>query len=373
MRELVAVIRKELIHIRRDPRLIGYVVGLPIILLLLFGFALRLTIDELTVAVNDQDQTFFSLQVKDRLREDPRLTVVEVDSDQAISDMLRHGEAHLGVQIPKGFSLNVADGEQTAFPLFVDGTMPTIAQAARYGATVLTSEEETAALHVEDPENPGAEPPKQLIKLDERILFNPHLKDSDFFLPGTMGIVIMLVSLTLSTGLVREKEEQTIEQLWATPLSRFALIGGKMIPYALITMADFVVVAFLGHLIFDLPFRGSLLAVLGLGFGFVLSLVALGSLISAVSERQIQAHFTNVFYFTLCILMTGFVFPIEAMPRWLHPVCWSLPMTFYVEGVRAVMLKGSTAGEVLHDFLALGGFIVLFGTLSVLLLRKQVA
>jgi len=97
------------------------------------------------------------------------------------------------------------------------------------------------------------------------------------------------------------------------------------------------------------------------------------TLISAVSERQIQAHFTNVFYFTLCILMTGFVFPIEAMPRWLHPVCWSLPMTFYVDGVRAVMLKGSTAGEVLHDFLALGGFIILFGTLSVLLLRKQVA
>lgn len=373
MRELRAVIRKELIHIRRDPRLIGYVVGLPVLLLLLFGFALRLTIEELTVAVVDDDQTFFSLQVKDRLREDSRLTVVEVPNEDVISDMLRHGQAHLGVKIPKGFSLNVADGEQTAFPLFVDGTMPTIAQAARYGATVLTSEEETAALYVEDPEKPGEGPPKPLIKLDERILFNPHLKDSDFFLPGTMGIVIMLVSLTLSTGLVREKEEQTIEQLWATPLSRFALIGGKVIPYALITIVDFVLVAVLGHLIFDLPFRGPLLAVLGLGVGFVLSLLALGSLISAVSERQIQAHFTNVFYFTLCILMTGFVFPIEAMPRWLRPVCWSLPMTFYVDGVRAVMLKGATVAEVLHDFLALGGFVILFGTLSVLLLRKQVA
>ena len=373
MRELRAVIRKELIHIRRDPRLIGYVVGLPVILLLLFGFALRLTVDELTVAVLDQDQSFFSLQVKDRLRQDPRLTVVEVTSEDDISRMLRHGDAHLGLLIPKGFSVRVSDAEQTVFPLFIDGTMPTIAQAARYGATVLTSEEETAALQLDDPDAPGPPPRKPPIKLEERILFNPHLKDSDFFLPGTMGIVIMLVSLTLSTGLVREKEEQTIEQLWATPLSRFALIGGKIIPYAAITTADFIMVAILGRLIFDLPFRGPVLVVLGLGVGFVLSLLALGSLISAVSERQIQAHFTNVFYFTLCILMTGFVFPIEAMPRWLHPVCWSLPMTFYVEGVRAVMLKGSGAAEVAKDFLALGAFIVGFGVLSVLLLRKQVA
>src|SRR5215831_3242212 len=154
--------------------MIGYVVGLPVILLLLFGFALRLTIDELTVAVNDQDQTFFSLQVKDRLREDSRLTVIEVGSEQEISDLLRHGKAHLGVQIPKGFSVNVADNNQTPFPLFVDGTMPTIAQAARFGATVLTSDDETAALHVEDPDHPDQKPGKQLIKLDERILFNPH-------------------------------------------------------------------------------------------------------------------------------------------------------------------------------------------------------
>jgi len=373
VRELSAVIRKELIHIRRDPRLVAYVVGLPAILLLLFGFALRLTIDELTVAVWDQDQTFFSLQVKDRLREDPRLTVVEVGSEEAISDMLRHGRAHLGVQIPKGFSRRVSDGEQTAFPLFVDGTMPTIAQAARHGATVLTSEEEMEALQVDDPENPRPAARKLPIKLEERILFNPHLKDSDFFLPGTMGIVIMLVSLTLATGLVREKEEQTIEQLWATPLSRFALIGGKVIPYAAITTLDFVMVAALGRLIFDMPFRGSVPVVFGLGVGFVLSLLALGSLISAVSERQIQAHFTNVFYFTLCILLSGFVFPIEAMPRWLQPVSWSLPMTFYNEGVRAVMLKGNTAADVLNDFLALGAFIVGFGALSVILLRKQVA
>jgi ABC-type multidrug transport system permease subunit len=369
VRELSAVIRKELIHVRRDPRLVAYVVGLPVILLLLFGFALRLTIDDLTVAVWDQDETFFSLQVKDKLREDSRLTVVEVGSEQEIRDMLRHGRAHLGVEIPKGFSKRVSDGEQTAFPLFVDGTMPTIAQAARYGATVLTSEKQMDALALDDEEPPARKLP---IKLEERILFNPHLKDSDFFLPGTMGIVIMLVSLTLATGLVREKEDQTIEQLWATPLSRFALIAGKMIPYALITTLDFIVVAALGRLIFDLPLRGSLPVVLGLGVGFVLSLLALGSLISAVSERQIQAHFTNVFYFTLCILLSGFVFPIEAMPRWLQPVSWSLPMTFYVEGVRAVMLKGNTAADVMRDFVALGAFIVGFGGLSVLLLRKQV-
>ena len=372
MTGLRAVIRKEFVHIRRDPRLIGYVLAIPVLLVLLFGFALRLTVDNLTVAVADQDRTFFSLQVKDRLRNDGRLNVVEVPSEDDIRERLRLGSAHLGLVIPKGFSKNVADEAQTAFPLLVDGTMPTLAQAALYGATVLTSDEATASLVLDDPDHPAPPPRKSPIKIKDEILFNPKLRDSDFFLPGTMGIVIMLVSLALATGLVREKEEQTIEQLWATPISRLALIGGKMIPYAIITLLDFLLVAVLGRLIFQMPFRGSLVAIGLLAVGFVFAVLALGALISAVSERQLQAHFINVFFFIVSILMSGFVFPIEAMPTWLRPIAWGIPMTYFLDGVRALTLKGSSAADVAADFAALAAFVVLFGGLSVMLFRKQI-
>src|SRR5437899_4101927 len=130
MRALRAVIRKEFIHIRRDPRLVGYVVALPVIVLLLFGFALRLRVDNLTVAVCDQDRTFFSSEIKSRLQQEGGLYVTEVDAPDAVRDLIWTGKAHLGLVIPPGFSRRVADNQQTTFMLLVDGTMPTLAPAA---------------------------------------------------------------------------------------------------------------------------------------------------------------------------------------------------------------------------------------------------
>jgi ABC-2 type transport system permease protein len=371
MQALRAVIRKEFIHIRRDPRLVGYVVALPVLVLLLFGFALRLTVDNLTVAVCDQDKTFFSSEIKSRLQLDGGLYLTEVDTPDTVRELIWRGKAHLGLVIPAGFSRRVADNEQTTFELLVDGTMPTLAQAALYGARVLTDEETAQKLTLDDPEHPSAPVRKHPIKLNQTVLFNPHLRDSDFFLPGTMGIVMMLVSLVLATGIVREKEQQTIEQLWATPISRFALVAGKMIPCAAVTALDFVVALTLSRVVFALPLRGSLLAVATLAAVFILSVLALGTFISVVSETQLQAHFINVFIFVVSILMSGFIFPIEAMPRWLQPVASGLPMTYFLDAIRGLTLKGMPATDMVGDFAALAGFTLLFTSLCMVGLRKQ--
>ena len=373
MRALRAIMRKEFLHIKRDPRLVGYVLGLPVLILLLFGSALHLKVDDLSVGVYDQDRTYLSMAVQDRLRRDGRLTVVEADSEATVREFLRTGRTHLGLVIPPGFSRRVADNEQTIFTLLVDGSMPTLAQAALYGASVLTSEDATAELTFDDPDHPSGPPRKPPIKINDVILFNPELRDSDFFLPGTIGIVLMLVALALSTGLVREKEEQTIEQLWATPVTRLELIAGKLLPCALITTLDFTVAAVLARLIFTLPFRGSLVAMSALAIAFTFALLALGAFISAVSDRQLQAHFVNVFVFIVSVLLSGFVFPIEAMPRWLRPVAFSLPMTYFVDGIRALVLKGVPALVIVGDFLALAAFTLGFGGLSVALFGKQAA
>jgi ABC-2 type transport system permease protein len=367
------MMRKELLHIGRDPQLIGFVIGLPILLLVLFGYALRLRPENLVVAVWDQEHTFFSATVKDRLADAGKLVVVEVESEETIREWLRTGVARLGLVIPRGFSQRLADGLQTRFPLLVDGSMPTLAQAGLFGARVLTGEDTTEALRFDDPDHPAPPARKAPIKIDEEILFNASLKDSDFFLPGTIGIVIMLVVLTLSAGLVREKEQQTLEQLLATPISRPALVIGKMIPYGMIAALDFAVVTVLARAVFALPFRGSLLAIVSLAVLFILALLALGAFISTLSETQIQANFMAVFVIVPSVLMSGFVFPIEAMPRWLRPVAWSLPMTYFVDAIRGLTLKGAAVIDHGFDFVALALFALVFGALSITRFRKRLA
>lgn len=373
MEALGAMIRKEFVHIARDPQLIGFVLGLPILLLVLFGYALGLQVERMPLAVCDLDQTFFSSQVQDRLRADHQFRLVPVDSEETIRRMLTTGEARLGIVIPKGFEQNVADAKQTRFPLFVDGTMPTLAQAALYGASVLSGEDATAQFTFVDPDNPAPPPPKPPIKIAQRILFNPTLRDSNFFLPGTIGIVIMLVVLTLSSGLVREKEQATIEQLLVTPISRLALIAGKMIPYGIVALFDFAVVSILAKLIFDMPFSGAALPVTMLAILFILALLALGALISTVSQTQLQANFMAVFVIVPSVLMSGFVFPIEAIPPWLQPVAWALPMTYFVDAIRGLTLKGASIADLAHDFVALAAFMVGFTILSLARFRKQLA
>jgi ABC-2 type transport system permease protein len=371
VRQLRAIIMKEFIHIRRDPMLLVFTLAFPLLLLLLFGYALRLRIENLTAAVWDQDRTFLSLQVKDRLVRDSRLIVVDVDSEDAIRTLLQTGRARLGLVIPSGFSRRVADGKQSTFPLFIDGTMPTVAQAAMLGVSVLTDEDASDIFAVDDSDHPPPPVRQPPIKIDTTVLFNPTLRDSDFFLPGTIGIVIMVVTLTLATGLVREKEQQTIEQLLATPLTGFAIIAGKMIPYAIIAGFEFVLVAGLGWAVFALPIRGSMSAFAVLAALFVLALLALGSLIATISKNQLQANFLSVFIIVPSILLSGFVFPLEAMPRWLQPVAWCLPMTYFVDAVRGLTLKGTSIRDQMREFVVLAGFLVGFVGLSVALFRKQ--
>jgi len=374
MKALRAMIRKEFVHISRDPQLIGFVLGLPVLLLVLFGYALRLKVDNMAIAVCDHDRTFFSVQVKDRLQRDGQFLLIEADSEATIRSMLQNGQARLGLIIPAGFTERLANDEQTTFSLFVDGTMPALAQAGLYGARVLTNEKALEDLKFDDPDRPSPPVRKPPIKLDEIILFNTHLRDSDFFLPGTIGIVIMAVVLVLSAGLVREKEQGTIEQLLVTPISRSALIAGKMIPYGVIAALDFVVVTLLARLVFQLPLSASAVLPVGaLAVLFILSLLALGALISTLSRTQLQANFMAVFVIVPSIVMSGFVFPIEAIPRWLQPVAWSLPMTYFVEAIRGLTLKGNGVAGQSRDFIVLGVFTLGFFGFSLARFRKQLA
>jgi len=372
MRAFKAMVRKEFLHIRREPQMIGFVLGLPVLLLILFGYALRLKVDNLTVAVWDDDHNFFSEQVKDRLQRKGKLIVIDVTSEAEIKRHLQSGAARLGLHIPKGFAERLGNSQQTTFQLYVDGSMPTLAQAGMYSASVLTDEESAEELIMDDPEHPAPPFRKPPIKIEQEILYNPDLRDSDFFLPGTIGIVIMVVVLQLTANLVREREQGTMEQLLVTPITRFALITGKMIPYGLIGAFDFIIVSVLAKVVFNLPFK-TVLPVAALAALFILALLMIGAFLSTIAQTQVQHGFLIVFVIIPSLLMSGFVFPIEAIPGWLQPVAWSLPMTYFVDAIRGFSLKGTSAIDAWRDFAALGAFMIGFTILSLARFRKTLA
>jgi ABC-2 type transport system permease protein len=371
MKGLGAMIRKEFVHVGRDRALIGFVVGLPLLLVILFGYALRLKVDHLRVGIVDHDHTFFSVQVKDKITNDGQFKLIEMESESAIEDGLRRGVIRMGLVIPKGFTENLGRNQQTSFPLFVDGTMPTLAQAAMYGARVLVEGDAFKSLILDDPDNPAPKVRELPIKMDSRVLFNPEMRDSDFFLPGTIGIVLMIVVMTLSLGLVKEKEQATIEQLLVTPLARFPLIAGKMIPYGIIAFFDFLLVSALARAMFGLPIERNLLGVLLLGALFILALLALAAALTTFAQTQLQATFLGIFVIVTSVLMSGFVFPIEAIPPWLQPVAWALPMTYFIDAIRGIMLKGATMLDHWRDFGALMVFAVGLTMVSLARFRKQ--
>lgn len=373
MRSLLAMVRKEVLHIRRDPVLIIFIFGFPLMIMVLFGYALRLKVEELTIAVSDQDQTYFSAAIKERLQRGDQFRVLEADSEETIREWLKRGEVRLGIVIPKNFTKQLMNNEQSVFPLLVDGTMPTLALTALHGMSVLTDEKAAEELRFEDPDNPAPPMSKPPIRMDQQILFNAELRDSNFFLPGTIGMVVMLVVLVLTVGLVKEKEQQTIEQLLVTPISRFSLIVGKLIPYGLFAFLDFVLVVGFARLIFELPLRGSLLAMALLAVIFIVALLALGALVSTVSQNQQQAQFVMVVIIVLSVLMSGLVFPIEAIPSWLQPIAWCLPMTYFTDAMRGLTLKGTSLREHQFDCVMLLGFAFGLTLLALARFRKQLS
>jgi ABC-2 type transport system permease protein len=334
---------------------------------------LRLKVDHLPIGIADQEQTYLSAIIKDRLRRGRQFRVVEVGTVGELKSMLQRGEIRLGLVIPDGFSARVADNLQTDLPLLVDGSMPTIALSALQGMSVLTGNEASEQLVLEDPDNPPPPLRNPPVALAQEILFNPDLRDSDFFLPGTIGLALMIVMFNLTLGLVREREQQTIEQLLVTPIPRLALILGKLIPYAILGVAVGVVVVGVSRLVFDLPFRGSIGGVVILAVLFIFASLALGTLIATATASQQEAQLLQVLIIIPSIMMSGLVFPLEAIPRWLQPVSWGLPLTYFIDAMRGYTLKGASIGQHMTDFGALAAFAVAFTALSVVRFRKQLS
>jgi len=367
-----AIAWKELLQLRRDPRLVVLIAVMPLVLLVLFGVALKLEPQNVRMAYVDGDRSLFTNLIRTSLWSDGYFDLYEVGSETDIREEIRAGRAKAGLFIGGDFSALLTENRQPHVTLFVDGTMPSLTTAMKYHSRSVTAEGVTNDMYFLDPDAPNVVIAREPFIMDTEVLFNPDEKETWFFLPGVIGVLIMQVALILAgISVVREREKRTLEQLLVTPVSKSAFIAGKLLPYVIIALLDFYLVLGAGWLLFDLPAPSSQLLLFVLALLFVAGMIALGLLISLVVLTQQQAMFIAIFIIVPSMLLSGFIFPLEAIPGPVRPLSYVIPFTYFVDIIRGLLIKQTLAGDLLADYAALAGFALLFVAAGILKFRRS--
>ncbi len=287
MNHVFAFIRKEFIQLRRDPRLIAFIIMMPLILFILFGLALKLEPENVKMAYVDKDHSLFSDLIKTNIWSEGYFKLYEVQDEQSIIDDIRRGKAKAGLFIAADFSEKLTENKQPWVKMYVDGTMPSLATAMDNNKDAITDEKVTNNMYFQDADAEPVVIATDPFKLDLDILFNPDKRETWFFLPGVIGVLIMQIALILtSTAIVRERENNTLEQVIVSPITRTQFIFGKIIPYVLIAFTDFYLILILGWNLFDIPLPISQSLLFLLALIYVTGLIAMGLAISTISQTQ---------------------------------------------------------------------------------------
>jgi ABC-2 type transport system permease protein len=339
MRRVWHLLRKELIELRQDPRLFGIVVVAPILQLTVLGYAATTDVKDVPVVIVDADRSPASRELITRFDASDNFTIVGVVSSTAeIDRWLERGTAWMALTIPTDYSARLDRGQTATVQVIADGTDSNSTNVALGYARVLLSgySEDLIA------ERLGGRAPERLVSAAVRVWFNPDLVSRDFMIPGIVALLLLVVTTNLSAmAIVREKEIGTLEQLNVTPLARWELIAGKLLPYALVGIIDVILVLIVAILWFEVPLRGSIVLLFGMSLIYLLSTLGLGLFISTISSTQQQAMMTTTFFFlTPMIYLSGFIFPIENMPAWIQPATYLIPLRYFLVILRGLFLKG---------------------------------
>ena len=339
LRRLGHLIRKELLELRQDPRLFGVVIMAPIIQLAVLGYAATTDVKDIPIVIVDADRSAESRDLIHRFEASANFNIVGLlGSTSGIDPYLDRGDAWMALSIPPDYGHQIASARQTSLQVVADGTDSNSTTVALGYAQALVAGymQELAAA-----QSPGT-PAGGLVQPEIRIWFNPSLESRDFMIPGIVALLLLVVTTNLSAmAIVREKEVGTLEQLNVTPLARWELIAGKMLPYAMIGVIDVVLVLIVSIYWFEVPMRGSIPLLFAMSLVYLMSTLGLGLFISSISQTQQQAMMTATFFFlTPMIYLSGFIFPIENMPGWIQPLTFLIPLRYFLVIVRGIFLKG---------------------------------
>lgn len=356
---LWAVMLKELRQLRRDRITFAMIVGIPVIQLVLFGYAINTNLRGLHAAVADQANTSGSRAlVMDMLATGVITSVERADTPQELMDGLRRGRISIGVVVPADFERRRIDGRE-AVQVLVDGSDNAVQSAAAQLAAMPVDGSHADPLHLQ----------RQVSVVG---FYNPQRRSAVNVVPGLIGVILtMTMVLFTAVAIVRERERGNMELLIATPLARSELMIGKVLPYVGIGLMQATLVLLLGAWLFQVPVNGSLLDVYLAALLLIVANLSLGLLVSTIAKSQFQAMQVSFFLFLPSILLSGFMFPFAGMPRAAQWIAEALPLTHFLRLIRGVMLRGATLVELWPEVLALLGFIVLAMTVAILRFRKR--
>ena len=357
---LLALMRKETLQIVRDRRTLALVFIMPIMQLLLLGYAATSDVRNIPLAVLDQDKSPASRTLLDSFRTaDYFREAFDVNSENELRSLIDSGRARTGLIIPPDYSSRLAAGQPAQVAFIIDGSDPTIAGTALAAATLIGQARATA-LTVERLAARGmAVAAAPAIEVRARVWYNPDLISAYYMIPALVGLILQFLTVILTaTAIVRERERGTIEQLIVTPLTAAELIVGKLAPYVVIAFIDTLLILAGGVLLFGVPINGSLPLLLLLSGLFLISNLGVGLLISTATSTQQEAIIMAIFYNLPSMFLSGFIYPVAAMPRVLQAISYAIPLRYFLIVVRGIVLKAVGVPELWPEVIALSIFAV---------------
>jgi ABC-2 type transport system permease protein len=357
---LMAVMRKEVRQMRRDRLTFAMIVGIPLMQLLLFGYAINTDVRNLSTAIADEAQTHLSREFVARLNA-TQVTNIEyrVNTAMELERMIQAGDISIGVAIPADFDRRVGDGTRAAVHLLVDGSDPTIAGIADALRNMPISLD-TAAV------------PQQHALIEVRPYYNPERRTPINIIPGLIGVILMMTMMMFTAvAIVRERERGNLELLINTPVTSIELMVGKVVPYIAIGLVQLALILIAGGLLFDVPVRGSIVDLYLAASVYIAANLALGLFFSTAVKTQFQAMQMTFFLMLPSILLSGFVFPFDGMPVVAQWIGEALPITHFIRLTRGIMLREAGLGDMAGALLYLASFAVVATTAAALRFSKR--
>ena len=343
-----AVLYKELIHVTRDRLTLILAVLLPVVQLTIFGYAVNMRVEHIGAAYLNEDLGPLSVRVLDAMHASQQFDFVKsARSREELRQLIVRDKVKAAFDIPPNFTADVESGRGAQIQVLIDGSDSNVAQQAYAGAIAIGN-----ALARELGPQTAVAP--SLIDVRPRMLFNPSLRSANFFVPGLVGVILQLITVFLmSLSIVGERERGTLDQVLVTPIGVTGLMLGKITPYALISAVDFFFVLGAMVFIFNVPIAGSVPLLLVLSFVFLLVALGLGLLISTIARTQAQAVLMTFAVTLPSILLSGFVFERDLMPAILQWLGYAIPLTYFLEILRGIVLRGAGLFDLWPSVLAL--------------------
>lgn len=377
----VAVLLKEFSHVRREPSTLFFMFIVPVLQTIIFGVAIETQIENIPTVVYDLDGRRESRELIDGFSNTRTFKILDpVYDEEAFRRALTSGRAKVGVRIPPDYSERLLHGQQVQVQVLIDGSDSQVASTALNATNLLgLNKSIQISKNIADivPRVPARNElgrPTTPIEMRPRLLYNPDLESAHFFVPGLVGIILQLVTLFLTSfAIVREREHGTLEQLFVTPVGRAGLMLGKLLPYALVGMIETMIVLSVMVYIFGVPIHGNLFLLLGLTCLFLICSLGLGLLVSTLAKTQVEALQFAFLVMLPSVLLSGFMFPRSEMPLPIYIVTFGIPVTYFIEILRGIVLRGADAVDLVPQVIGL----VICGTvilgLALTRFRKQLA